>query len=473
MSGGAARMSLGARFGWTAAAVLGLGCGPATPSPVVPAPIVDRAEVEADPLLLLAQRTDTGVRVEEIDAGELLEQAAALVEQGAFLEAAAIYDEVARRFAGSAAEREAWYRKGVALEWAEDWAGALVAFQRRLALAGEGPLEEAALPALIHAALLAEQLELWDEAAAALERLLGAAVLSAGDRRAAQVRLAVVRAGEGEVEAARELLERVIDDADRAIAAGETVHTAPPAEAEYRLGLLAVAELDTLRLDTVDGRVLQRQVERIGDVFGAAFPRLSNALRSGNAFWAVQAGWRIGATYMRVYELFVNAPVPDVLRGEQRRAYLALLRARTRILLANALEAWEENLLRAERTSVRGGAVDRTAEGIARVEEILEQRAAHRSEMDELVEDFLAAQGESDPLGPLLQRLGLEVGDGTVGGEPVDLTGDGTLGSGTPSGPDPSSGPEPPSGPEPGAEPGAAPGEEPAGESDPGRPAAG
>jgi tetratricopeptide (TPR) repeat protein len=424
-------------LGLVAVAAAWLGCGPAVPSPVVPSPVVDRAEVEADPLLLLAQRTDTGVQVEEIDAGELLEQAAALVEDGAYLEAAAIYDEVARRFAGSNAEAEAWYRKGVALEWAEDWAGALVAFQRRLALAGQGPPAEDALPALIHSALLAEQLELWDEATAALERLLAAPTLAPGDRRAAEVRLAVVRAGRGDVEAARTMLEGVIADADRAIEAGETVHTAPPAEAEYRLGQLALAPLAELRLDTIDGRVLQRQVQRIGDVFGAALPRLANALHSGNAFWAVQAGWHIGASYMRVYELFVNAPVPDVLRGEQRRAYLALLRARTRILLANALEAWEENLLRAERAGVRGTAVDRSAEGIARVEEILEQRAAHRSEMDEAVEDFLAAQGEGDPLGPLLRRLGLDVGDGTVGGEAVDLTQDGTLGSGTPPPPPP------------------------------------
>ncbi|NMC69892.1 MAG: hypothetical protein GYA57_07485 [Myxococcales bacterium] len=409
-----------------AAAGLGLGCGPVVPAPVAPAPAVDRAEVEADPLLLLAQRTGEGVRVEEIDAGERLERAAALVADGEFLEAAAVCDDVARRFAGTIAEREAWYRKGVALEWAEDWAGALAAFERRLDLDGDGPPEAAALPALIHAALLAEQLELWDRAAAYFERLLGSPALSPGDRRAAQVRLAVARAARGEADEARAMFEAVIEDADRAIAAGETVHTAPPAEAEYRLGLLALAPLDGLRLDSADARALRRQVERIGDVFGAAFPRLANALRSGNAFWAVQAGWRIGETYMRIYEMFVDAPVPDVLRGEQRRAYLALLRARTRILLANALEAWEENLLRAERTGVRGAAVERTAEGIARVEEILEQRAAHRSEMDEMVEEFLATQGEADPLGPLLRRIGLEVGDGTVGGEPVDLTSDGT-----------------------------------------------
>jgi len=411
-----------------AAAAVGVGCGPATPAPVAPVPTIDRAEVEADPLLLLAQRTGAGVRVEEIDAGELLERAAALVAEGQFLEAAAVCDDVVRRFAGTAAEREAWYRKGVALEWAEDWAGALAAFQRRLELDGGGPPEAAALPALIHAALLAEQLELWDRAAADFERLLGSPALAPGDRRAAQVRLAVVRAARGEVDEARAMFEAVIEDADRAIAAGETVHTAPPAEAEYRLGVLALAPLDELRLDSADARALRRQVERIGDVFGAAFPRFANALRSGNAFWAVQAGWRIGETYLRIYELFVDAPVPDVLRGEQRRAYLALLRARTRILLANALEAWEENLLRAERTGVRGVAVERTAEGIARVEEILEQRAAHRSEMDEMVEEFLETQGEADPLAPLLRRIGLEVGDGMAGGEPVDLGMDGTSG---------------------------------------------
>jgi hypothetical protein len=151
-------------------------------------------------------------------------------------------------------------------------------------------------------------------------------------------------------------------------------------------------------------------VEKLGDIFSSAFQRLAAALRGGSPFWAVEAGYRIGALYLEVHTMFFDAPVPPALGGSERDAYLSLLRARTRILLANALEAWEENLVRAERTGVRSEAVERTAAGIARVEEILDARAESRTEMDQMAEDFLEAQGESDPLEPLLERLGLEPG---------------------------------------------------------------
>jgi len=114
---------------------------------------------------------------------------------------------------------------------------------------------------------------------------------------------------------------------------------------------------------------------------------------------------------MQVYDMFFDAPVPAALTEEQREAYEALLRARTRILLANALEAWEQNLVRAERTGVRGEAVDLTAAGMARVQSILENRARQRSAMDEEAEQYVAAQGEGDPLAPVLERLGLEIGE--------------------------------------------------------------
>jgi len=205
------------------------------------------------------------------------------------------------------------------------------------------------------------------------------------------------------------MLEQVIAESQQAAEAGEPVHPAPAAEAQYRLGLLEAERMIEVRLDCSPAE-LRRQVEKLGDIFSAAFQRLAAALWGGSPFWAVEAGDRIGALYLEVHTMFFDAPVPPALGGNERDAYLSLLRARTRILLANALEAWEENLVRAERTGVRSEAVERTAEGIARVEEILDARAENRTEMDQMAEDFLEAQGESDPLAPLLERLGLEPG---------------------------------------------------------------
>ncbi|MBI5500604.1 MAG: hypothetical protein HY907_10220 [Deltaproteobacteria bacterium] len=384
-----------------------LGC-PSLPPPAVPQPPV--AEVEADPLLLLAERTAGGVDIEEIDAGELLEQAAALADAAEWLDAVAIYDEVAARFAGTPAEKEALYRKGVCLEWAEDWMGALLSFRACLALAaGPDPGGEE-LPALIHAGLLAERLELWSDAADSYERLLRSDALSDGDRRAATVRLAVVTIEQGDPDTARPMLEQVIERSVAAAAAAEPVHPAPAAEAELRLGLLEAERLDEVLLDSPDPVELRRQVEKLAAIFGAAFERLRAAMLGGSAFWAVEAGYRVGALYLSVYDLFFDAPVPTTLTDEQREAYEALLRARTRILLANALEAWEQNLVRAERAGVRGEAVDLTAEGMARVQGILEGRAERRTPLDDEAEQYVEGQGESDPLAPVLERLGLEIG---------------------------------------------------------------
>ena len=394
-------------FGIAFGALLSLGC-PSLPPPDVPVPVV---EVEADPLLLLAERTAGGVSIEEIDAGELLEQAASLAAAGEYLEAVSLYDEVATRFAGTPAEKEALYRKGVCLEWAEDWTGALVSFRACLALMGGQPPGEDQLPALIHAGLLAERLEQWSDAADAYGRLLESDALADGDRRAATVRLAVVTIEQGDGEAARPMLQEVIDRSIAAAATGEPLHPAPAAEAELRLGLLEEVRLGEVRLDSPDPGELRRQVEKLAAIFGGAFERLAASVLGGSPFWAVEAGYRIGALYLRVYDMFFDAPVPTQLTEEQREAYAALLRARTRILLANALEAWEQNLVRAERTGVRGEAVDLTAAGMARVQSILENRARQRSAIDEEAEQYLATQGEGDPLAPVLERLGPEVGE--------------------------------------------------------------
>jgi hypothetical protein len=391
------------------------GC-PSLPPPVVPEPTV--TEVEADPLLLLAERTEFGIEVEEVDAGELLARAAAQAEDGDFLGAAQAYEEIARQFAGSSAEREALYREGVCLEWADDWTGALVTFRRRLALAGTGPLGPDELPALIHSALLAERLELWSDAADGYARLLESDTLSPGDRRAATVRLAVVKLEQGDKEAARPMLEQVVADSVAAFEAGEPVHPAPSAEAEIRLGLLESERLAEVRLDSPQPAEVRRQVQKLADVFGAAFDRLAAAVRGGSAFWAVEAGYRIGALYMDIYNMFFDAPVPTQLDAGQRDMYEALLRAQTRILLANAAAAWEENVVRAERTGVRGEAVELSAAGIERIEEILKGREEHRTELDDMAEDFLEAHGQEDPLAPLLDRIETESPSEEPGPEP-------------------------------------------------------
>jgi hypothetical protein len=258
------------------------------------------------------------------------------------------------------------------------------------------------------------------------------------------VRLAVVKLEQGDKDAARPMLEQVVADSVAAFDVGEPVHPAPAAEAEIRLAELETERLLEVRLDSPQPAEVKRQVEKVADVFAAAFERLAAALRGGSAYWAVEAGYRIGALYMRIYTMFFDAPVPTQFNAGQRDMYEALLRAQTRILLANAAAAWEENIVRAERTGMRGEAVELSAAGIERIEEILAGREEHRTELDDMAEDFLGAHGQDDPLAPLLERIERE--------SPADGAAPGSGAAPEPLGEPPAAGSEGEPAPEPGSE---------------------
>lgn len=391
--------------GVTAAVTAAIGgpvCSCAGPLPPVapePAPV---PMVEVEPLLLLAERTEGATRIVEIDAGEMLARAGALEHAGRWGDAVEIYDEAARRFPDTSVRAEALYRKGVCLERLEDHLGALQSFRDRLAALGDGPVGAEDLPALIHAGLLEESLGRCGDAAATYRRMLESPDLEPGDRRAARMRLGASLAACGDLDAAVPLMNEVIREADRMREAGEPAHPGPAAEARYRLGLLAAERMRDAPLDAVETEVAREQLVQKARRFSEAFEALAGALRGGSPYWAVAAGYEVGRMYLDVFDALVEAPLPAEMLPDQEEAYLAIVRARTRILLANALAAWEENLLRAERTGVRGPAVDATAAGIDRVRGIVADLEAARTELDDEAERLVGSAGEADPLAPFL-----------------------------------------------------------------------
>lgn len=381
-------MRPGATFAIAAAlaAAAGCGCGTVPPAAAAGVPL---AHVEADPLLLLAERVDGGTRITEIDAGEMLARARALQEAGSYRAAIAEYDAVVRRFAGTSAAAEAMYRKGVCFERLDEPVAALAAFRERLAAAGDGSVAEAEIPALIHAALLEEGLGRWTEAEASYRRLIDSPALAPGDRRAARMRLAAVLLAGGDVEAARPMMDEVVAESDTE--PGESVHPAPAAEARYRLGCLAADAMRAAAIDSADTRTAREQLVEKAARFSDAFKHLAAAIGSGSPYWAVAAGEAIGRIYLDVHDSLMEAPLPDGVAGDAdaEEAYLAFLRARTRVLLDNAIVAWEENLLRAERTGVRSPAVEATADGIDMVRRLLDERDAARTPLDDEAERLL------------------------------------------------------------------------------------
>jgi hypothetical protein len=72
----------------------------------------------------------------------------------------------------------------------------------------------------------------------------------------------------------------------------------------------------------------------------------------------------------------MEAPLPPGLDGDAASAYHAALRQRVRVLVAGALEAYEDTLWLARRTGTEGPFVASAEEGLARMHRALAETDA-------------------------------------------------------------------------------------------------
>jgi tetratricopeptide (TPR) repeat protein len=282
---------------------------------------------------------------------------------GEFARAANAFSRVADLFPGSRRHAAALYDAGLSRQRLGQWALALARF-RRFQAEYEGPdaLEAAFREAECH-------YHLGDRAAAraVLDRLAARDGLAPALRVRALAQRGVVEYEAGDLDAA----ERSLRLAAQAHAEAEKAEPLDPydaAQAQFYLGEIQRTLFEAIALDPAAGEErLARALEDKSQLLLGAQGHYLRAIRLGHAGWAVAAGERIGALYDALHAQLVGAPDPPGLSAEERAAYRAELRRRTRVLVAKAVAAYEQTLAAARRSGVDNRHVEQAQASLERL----------------------------------------------------------------------------------------------------------
>lgn len=309
---------------------------------------------------------------------------------------------------GDLADRndEELFAIGSAARQAGDAQRAALAFSR---LADAFPRSVRARAALLEAGLAWRELERWDLAEARFSRLAEgyrgadadeaafflAEVLYRQGRHAESRQVLDGLAARADLDApqvARALTQRAVvelEDADpeaaerslaRALASwrssdpDQRLRGYYPGKAYFYMGEVYRSRLLALKLDFAgDEAVLAEQLEQESQLLLAAQAHYLDAVRTGEAGWAVAACARVGELYDGFYRQLMDAPLPRGIEGDLAQAYRHELRQRARVLVEKAVVAYEEALSVARRTSADSSFVPRAEEALDRMRRILEQ----------------------------------------------------------------------------------------------------
>jgi tetratricopeptide (TPR) repeat protein len=267
---------------------------------------------------------------------------------GDLARAANAFSRIADLHPSSRHHAAALYDAGLALQRLERWPAALERF-RRFQAEYEGP---DAIEAAFREAECHYHLRDLPAARAALDRVAARDDLDAALRVRALAQRGVVEYEARDLDAAERSL-RLAAAAHAEAAERERLDPADAAQAQFYLGEIQRTLLEAISLDPAAGEAqLARALEDKSQLLLAAQGHYLRAIRLGDAGWAVAAGERIGALYDALHAELVGAPDPPGLSAEERAAYRAELRRRTRVLVAKAVSAYEQTLAAARRSGV-------------------------------------------------------------------------------------------------------------------------
>jgi hypothetical protein len=303
---------------------------------------------------------------------ELFALGTAAAAAGDLARAAAAFDRLADAFPASPQASAAQYQAGLAHRGLEQWDRALGRFQQR---AGGPPGPEADDAAFLAAEAL-DHLARRAEAHALLDRLAARTDLDAAHHVRALVERGVVELETGDTAAAERSLQAALAAWNEA-AKSEAIPIYGAAQARFYLGEVARAAFEAAPLQPdADAERVAAQLEQKAKDLLAAQQHYLDAIRSGNSNWGVAAGARIGELYQTFYAQLVAAPVPPGLGGEEAQLYRDELHRRLRVLIAKAIEAYQETLTAARHTGTENTFVPRMEEGLARMQQLLRDEDA-------------------------------------------------------------------------------------------------
>jgi hypothetical protein len=222
------------------------------------------------------------------------------------------------------------------------------------------------------------------EARERLSALASRADLPPGERLRALTQRGVIELEEGDGPAAERTLEAALAGAEPgppvgAAAAREAGGAEAGEERYYRgkarfhLGEVYRRRFRAVELDPAASppQELAARLDEKASLLLAARERYLRAVGVGEPTWAVAAGARVGELYEQLRREMLEAPLPPGLDADAAAAYHAELRERARVLVAGALEAYEDTLGLARRTGTDGPFAVSAEEGLARMNRAL------------------------------------------------------------------------------------------------------
>jgi tetratricopeptide (TPR) repeat protein len=302
---------------------------------------------------------------------ELFAIGSAARQAGDELRAALAFSRLADAFPGSGRARAALQGAGLAWRELERWERALPRFQQLAEHYRGDDADEAAF-------LMAEamyHLGRHPEARAVFDRLSARNDLEPPLVARALTQRAVVELEDGEPETAERSLGLALSTW-RSADPGRRMRGYYPGKAHFYLGEVYRSRLLEVKLDPAgDESVLAHQLERGSQLLLSAQAHYLDAIRTGEAGWAVAACARVGELYDGFYHQLVDAPLPRGLEGELERAYRHELRQTARVLVEKAVVAYEEALRVARRAGADTSFVPQAEESLERMRRLLAEGA--------------------------------------------------------------------------------------------------
>lgn len=357
------------------------GCGPRGPTkhPVDPGKPVDRVIME--PMVLEAQKVGDDLQVISYDAALLFDEAFALYQQDLFDEARKMYARILEQFPETVLAPPAMFNMALCDEKLGDLQAASGIYDE---LVDTYPDSEAALHAMFRRGYCLEALERLDEAIAQYQEVLALDGIPVDDTLEAMSRvghLLLLAGRESQAEDALTLAvqfyvqQSQIERFDNAFYA---------AQAQYDLAEIERALFESVEFTTDEAQIREALDEKLGYMVEASDAYVQ-AIKIGNYYWAVAAGYQVGQLLRTLYDQMVQAPVPPELDTEELvQTYYDFLREYIRPLLERAVSVWEKTLLMAERVGIDCEWVDLTEEKMRQTRDMLAEELMDEEQPEEI-----------------------------------------------------------------------------------------
>lgn len=367
-------------------------CGvPATHGPEAKLATADASHERAQPRPIDVPRTIvTPSDATSID--EMFAKARADFAERRFAEAAREFDRIVEVDPGGPLAKEAWLHAAEAHDELGDLAAAVTRYEE---VARRYPGEPASREALVRVVRLLTYLERWKEAGVAADALVARiGELTSIERVVAYGGKSLSLVFSEQPDAAQYFIEKgrdIIDD-ERLDAAGAVPRDL--AALYFALGELRRIRGERVRLEVAPAtfaQLLEQRCQLLLDAQSA----YSDTMRAYDSHWSAMAGYRVGELYQKLHEELMHVPKPAAANDPAKaQLFEGAMRLRYSVLLQKGLTMMDHTLAMAEKAEEHSEWVLRAAEAKKLLERAVGEEAAaldrlpySRADLEKALED--------------------------------------------------------------------------------------